>query len=806
MYRFKTYQKTLLRRLTALFLVLSLIGAAPGTSELFAAKAQTPFSESQIKIDQESPLAVSTEEKAAAAAEEAVTEKELEETKKKEMSKAEEIAWTIGKALLPTLAVMAFSAAVVCPLAWVVVGAVAVGATAAGAMTLGYELRKNSFRSEGEKKSMDKIWRDVTIAAAVNGAMAPFSMATAGIAQAIGPVTAKTIVQTAAKAGAVSFLGSTVSNVTKGAVTNLWYNHYYNYDQKEKVLKNRIETLENIKNRTPEQEALLVECLNELDTISKEKYTWDSFRKDEKKALVSAGISGVLGGAAAKFGAEADWAKIVSSKLFGSTAKSAMVSNAVISNPFAFATGAAVAGVDKQELLNQIKYNRMLQEKYAKGTPAWNYYENKINDLAEAYKNTNLIEAGKKAMISNAAMQTAIVGTSLAKTRLWDLPSAKRKQIQQTYEEQDPDFQKVGEIRAKLEKMRADQPVLSDFSTKKEYSAALRAYAKEMNNLRTEYQKALVVASNAQKQPENQARIKEITGQVTKEIEYNRQSELAKALGTESYLEFKLKELQRNPENGNLSAEELKSKAQVEIRQEFAANAKANAEKLAYLEAKMKRTDLDLKGDVERGNDGKLYVVIRDADGNYVRQRPYQGGEGAYWFDKLTKSSPAELKQAEIDRLIKEAYNSAAMVKPSQIRNEYVNMKVNELRSQGLNDTQIDKQLGKIVNEANDRMLANYGGSWQTATKAEILASGLEKARYDDGASPGLKKMLGFLQSELSKKTVSVFQTELKSQVQKTIPEQFIQYGNEVPYLSNDERAIQRASEKAVDDYYSRYR
>ncbi|MEW6710538.1 MAG: hypothetical protein AB1403_12005, partial [Candidatus Riflebacteria bacterium] len=354
MFSFFAYRKMLISRFISLFLILALIGVAPGTSELFKASAQTPFTTDKVKISQESPVAVDTGAKDQKQADRFVaTDKELEQIKKKEMSKAEEIAWTIGKALLPTLAVMAFSAAVVCPLAWVVVGAVAVGAGTAGLMTLAYEMRKNSFRSEKEKKTMDKIWREVTIAAAVSGAMAPFNMATAGIAQAIGPVTAKTIVQTAAKAGAVSFLGSTVSNVTKGAVTNLWYDHYYNYDEREKILKNRIATLSAIKNRTPQQEADLVSFIKELDTISKEKYTWESFRKDEHKALVSAGISGVLGGAAAKFGAESDWANIASSKLFGSTSQSAMVSNAVISNPFAFATGAAQAGVDKKELLNE---------------------------------------------------------------------------------------------------------------------------------------------------------------------------------------------------------------------------------------------------------------------------------------------------------------------------------------------------------------------------------------------------------------------------------------------------------------------
>lgn len=813
MYNLGSYRKTLFRKLTGLFLILALLGAAPGTSELFSASAQTaaPFAENkEINLEPESPMAVSTQP--GAAAEQAVTDakletnRELEEIKKKEMSKAEEIAWTIGKALLPTLAVMAFSAAVVCPLAWVVVGAVAVGATAAGAMTLAYELRKNSFRSEDEKKGMDKIWRDVTIAAAVSGAMAPFNMATAGIAQAIGPVTAKTVIQTAAKAGAVSFLGSTVSNVTKGAVTNLWYDHYYNYDEREKILKSRIETLSNLKSRTPEQEELLVACIKELDTISKEKYTWDNFRKDEKNALVTAGISGILGGAASKLGAESDWAKIASSKLFGSVDKSAMVSNAVISNPFAFATGAAVAGVEKKEILNQIEYNRMLQAKYPKDSQAWKYYEDKIGKLTEQYKNTSLIEAGKKAMISNAAMQTAIVGTSLAKTRLYDLPMAKRQKIQADYENQNAEYQKAHQIREELEALRAKQPTQADFASKQEYAAALRQYAKELNYLRGEYQKAMVVAADAQKLPENQQKMQEINKDVTRQIDYARRTELAKALGTESYLEFKLRELESKPENSSLSSEELRQKAETQIRKEFSDAAKANAAKLEYLEKKMKRTDLELEGDVERGNDGKLYVVIRDAEGNYVRQRPYQGGEGAYWFDKLTKTSPADLKQAEIDRLVKEAYNSAAMVKPSQIRNEYVNMKVNEMRSQGYSTSEIDKQLGKIVDEANSRMLQNFGGSWQSATKAEILATGLERARYDDGASPNLKKMLDFMRKELSSKTVSVFQSQLKEQVQKTIPDE-MPIGIPMPKLPrNDDRAIEEASERALNNYYQRNR
>jgi len=497
-------KKYAFHRILGLLLIAALIGVSPGIFENLSinrlqAATATPFTENKVAIDKDNPMAVSSATGEAASATAVISENEVDDAvKKKEMSKAEEIAWSIGKALLPTLAVMAFSAAVVCPLAWVVVGAVAVGATAAAAMTLAYELRKNSFRDEGSKKGMDKILREVSIQAAISGALAPFNMLTGGLVQSVGPLTVKTIVQTAAKAGAISFLGSTVSNVAKGTVTNLWYDHYYNYDEREKELKAKIAKLSAIDNPDEEQQKELVAALKELDTITKEKYTWDNFRKDEHKALVSAGISGVLGGIAGRLGAESSWAKIASSKLFGSTSKANLISNAVISNPFAFATGAASAAVDKKEILNQIEYNRMLQSKYEKDSPAWAYYEGKIADLETAYKNIKLSEAGKSAMLSNAAMQTAVVGTSLAKTRLWDLPSQKRQKIQQTYEEQNPEWQKANEVRQRLEVRKADRPQPGDYATKQEYSQALKQYARDVNSLRTEYQKAKVDASNAQ--------------------------------------------------------------------------------------------------------------------------------------------------------------------------------------------------------------------------------------------------------------------------------------------------------------------
>jgi hypothetical protein len=808
----RVMRKTLFHRLLSLLLMFTVTGISPGIFDAMTARPvyAAPFTENSIEIDKNSPMAVSTPSDSAVKefVADKADDKINDEIVKREMSKAEEIAWSIGKALLPTLAVMAFSAAVVCPLSWVVIGAVLVGATAAGAMTLGYELRKNSFRSEGEKKTMDKILREVSIQAAISGAMAPFNMLTAGMVQAVGPLTAKTIIQTAAKAGAVSYLGSTVSNVTKGAVTNLWYDHYYNYDEREKLLKTRISALEGLKERTEEQEKDLVAAIKELDTISKEKYTWDNFRQDERKALVSAGISGVLGGAASRWAGNSDWAKIVSSKLFGSTGKANLVANAVVSNPFAFATGAASAAVDKKEILNQIEYNRMLQVKYEKDSAAWNYYQEKIADLETAYKNIDLSEAGKQSMLSNAANQAAVVGVSLAKTRLWDLPSEKRQKIQQAYEEQDPKWQKANEIRQQLEVMKAQRPVAADYATRAEFTRALRDYVAAQNELRNEYQRAKIDASNSQGSVENKQRLNEISSKVSADIELNRQAELARALGREAYVDFKMKELGRDPENASLNNEELRQKAEKAVAEGYETTAKNSAVKLAKMEEKLERQNMNLSGKVEKGADGKHYVIVTDDNGQEVMRKEYKSGDGAFWLDKVKGGSVNDMRDAEIKRVVREAYDSAAMVKPSTFRNEFVNMRVNQLLSEGYTDQQIDSKLGSILDEANGKMYQTFGGNWQTVAKAEILASGLEKARYDDGAAPNMGKILEFLKKELSNRTISTVQSELKSGITTVVPKSVMKIDPLAPVFKTeqrDEETLQRLTDKAMREYYDRY-
>lgn len=82
----------------------------------------------------------------------------------------------------------------------------------------------------------------------------------------------------------------------------------------------------------------------------------------------------------------------------------------------------------------------------------------------------------------------------------------------------------------------------------------------------------------------------------------------------------------------------------------------------------------ELLGKVEKGNDGKHYVVVTDEKGNEVMRTEYKGGEGAFWAARIKGGTAAEMKQAEIDAVVRRV-NSSAMVKPTSFRNEYVNMR-----------------------------------------------------------------------------------------------------------------------------------
>jgi hypothetical protein len=163
----------ILRKILGIVLMFTVLGISPGIFDAAQAYASPPppMTANEAKTaEADNPFQIEINpEKQMEAAKEAIADAEKKDAvlaaaaAKKKMSTFEDVCWLVARSLLPTVAVMAFSAAVACPLAWLVVGSILIGSATAGIITFGYEMRKNSFREEGQKQSMDKILRTVSI-------------------------------------------------------------------------------------------------------------------------------------------------------------------------------------------------------------------------------------------------------------------------------------------------------------------------------------------------------------------------------------------------------------------------------------------------------------------------------------------------------------------------------------------------------------------------------------------------------------------------------------------------------------------
>ncbi|GAB4272009.1 MAG: hypothetical protein Kow0029_10230 [Candidatus Rifleibacteriota bacterium] len=785
-----------LKKIFLVFIIFSFLSSCPGISDglrLWAQEASVQSNNTEVVNDgddvaaiatgsdslaslagADDPFAVSTDasqnEAVVQAACETVQKTVVEDSVKKEMSRAEQLAWTIGKALLPTLAVMAFGAAVVCPLAWVVVGSVIIGAATAGITTFAYESRLNQFRDEGKKKSKDKILRDVSIAAAVEGAMAPFTMLTAGFVKAIGPVTVKSIVTAAAKAGATQFIGGTISNLAKGGVTNLWYDHYYNYDEEEKALKKELDSL-NARGYLSEEEKLRVaEIMQRLDTLNKEKYSIESFIKDEEKTAVSAAITGVLGGAATQVAGNQNWAKIASDKLFKSPKNAGLIAKAVVSNPFAFLSGSANAAIQKHEIDLEIARCRRLQAKYDKDSAIYAYYEDKIKGLQEAKEKIDLLQSGIDAMINNLAVQSAGLTVAVARARLWDLPHARRDAIAKKMKEVSPEWQKAEKIKASADALRANAPKRENFVSRSDYFKALAEHRKAVAKLDADYKAAKVIAVNSEKTLEGKALREQVTREVDEQIQLQRKIDLAKSMGDEEYLKFKMEEIRKKAKANDqvIDDDEVRKQAVEEFKEEYRKAAQKNAETLAKMEEKLtlRKDGKELKGKIITDESGKRFVVLEDADG-VERFRRAIDEPKVTWYNKFFQKDPAQRDLKELETAYRLANAGGAMVSPSQYRAAYVDMKVNELKAQGMTSEQVNLQIDDIVREANSAMINTFGGTWRSAAQAEMLAAGLTKAKYNNGEPPDLQKIWATFQSTAQSKLIAEFQKELSNQAKE---------------------------------------
>jgi hypothetical protein len=176
------------------------------------------------------------------------------------------------------------------------------------------------------------------------------------------------------------------------------------------------------------------------------------------------------------------------------------------------------------------------------------------------------------------------------------------------------------------------------------------------------------------------------------------------------------------------------------------------------------RKDLkDVKGKIVTDEDGKKFVVLEDANGVEQYRRAVSEPK-VTWYNKFFQKDPAQRDLKEIEAAYRIANAGGAMVKPSDYRSSYVDMKVNELKAQGLTHEQVNLQLAGIVDEANAAMMGTFGGNWASVAQAEMLSAGLTKAKYNNGEPPDLHAIYNAFQTTAQAKIIAEFQKELSNQ------------------------------------------
>ncbi|MBF0407666.1 MAG: hypothetical protein HQM10_09950 [Candidatus Riflebacteria bacterium] len=776
-------KKSLNSRFFVFFLIFSFLGLLPGINEQISLYAQSSNASVSQEISPFSEVATVTPGKmvstyvasgssetlfpATWSASVASSVTPLSPEVQKQMSKIEQIAWNFAKGLLPTLAVMAFSAAVALPLAWVVVGAVLVGAASSAVLTTLYENRMNQFRSGKDKKGADKILRDVTIAAAVDGAMAPFTMLTAGFISVVGPATAKSIVTTAAKVAAAQFYGQTLSNITKAGVTNAWYYKYYDSGKEEKALKERLSELKNKGNLTNDEQLEFASSTQNLEKLLRDKYTWNNFLTDQRNSAINSLINGFVGGAAAGVVSQGSWAKIASQKLFKTPSKAGLVANAIISNPFAYTSGAVNALILKEEINFKIDEKKTALSGYASGTPMHTYIQKNIDDLQTAHDSIKPIASGATSMLDNMAVQSAILSSTVISSRLMELPSQKRDAVQGKFAEQSSEWKKAEALKQDYEALKNNPPEIKNYTAQENYQKALKEYNASLEEARAKYELAKAEASVSQNTPENKEKLNKISQDVEQDIALKQRQELAKALGGEDYVEFKMEEIKKR-EGSPADISKLRQMALEEIQTEWSDTAMSNAKDLADMEDKI-ALKVDSKSHttvVEINEDGKKVYVVRNAVGKEVFRKE-AGTTGKNFWNIVFNTDPDEAMWRELSKIKTASFDSGAMIKPSQYRAKYVDMKVAEMRGQGVQPSVINSSLDAIIAEADSSMMRVYGGSMLNVVRSEILAAGLERAKYSNGEPPDLKTMVSSSKTLVENALLSQFQTELKAQAKK---------------------------------------
>ncbi len=619
-------------------------------------------------------------------------EKFLGKAGSKEMPLLEKIAWNIGKAIVPSFAVM-LATALLAPLSPVamIIGGVVVGAAMGGLMTYAYEKRMNAKYREVPKEDL-KIWRDVTVGAAVEAVMAPFNLMTGGLFGMAGPTVGSAITRVALTQAALGFTGSALSSGVGGVVKNIWARNVFHYPEKIASAEARIDSI--LENHVKSGEAIsesemkeLNQLRTEIDQMKGESYSAEDFSKDLKRAALSSVISGFVGSVVSDKMYSYDkgrWADRISVKVFGSVSQGKALSSVLSTIPTNFVSGMAGAELEKSFISSDIGKALEEQKQYPSGTPAYDYYNTVIAGMQQQHDAIKPVEAGFNSAASNLAVRAGQLSVQALKYNLYDAPKARRAAIDDLYRLQDKDWKKANQSYEKYQKVAEGRPDIRTARNPITYAKALREYNAKVDAARREWMAQCVTAKENEQLPQNVALKEQVSQKFDRDIKLNQMLELGKLSGGEKHVEAMMEILKsNNPEYANLPSDQLRYKA-------ITAIARSYDDKYAQCNER-----------------------VNSLNDTLQKYKDYKNGT---------------LQMTEDEARVLDGRR--ALISPSQYKAALVEQKVYEMKSKNTRWDVVEKSMPDILTQAERETLNTYGG-WNNVLISEMYANGLARYKYD---------------------------------------------------------------------------
>ena len=685
-----------------------------------------------------------------------------------EMPLWERIAWTIGKALLPTMGVI-IATALLAPLTPVgmVIGGIVTGAALGGLMTYAFEKRMNA-KYRTVKKEEAKIWRDVSVQAVIEAVMAPFNLATGGMFGMVGPTVGRAIGKVALTQAALTFAGRALSSQVGGGVKNLWSVYYFKYPEKIEANENRIDEILNahLSSETP----FSAETVAELDRLRAdnemmrgEHYTSEDALKDIKRAGVSAAISGFAGSIISDraynstFGR---WSDRASVRLFGSVANGKSVASLFSTMPVNFASGMAGASLEKSFVSGDIKDLRNEQKAYAAGTPVFEYYEKMISEKEQKRDSIDSTKAGFDTMLNGFAVHAARLSVDAIKYNVYDGPKARKAAVENLYRDQDPNWKKAAALQQKYEDLKKSTPNPLRYRNPATYAKALAGHVKQLDKARSEWLQQSLTAQKADALPQNVSLKKELSTQYARDVKLNQMLELGRLRGGDAHLEAMKKVLQsKNPELANASDERMTELAALAIKKTYEDKFVSSSSRAESIEKTLEM------------------------------RRQYKAGKLAL------STEEAKLLAGRAD-----------VISPSQYKASLVEKYVYDLKTQNVRWDEVERQMPSIMARAEKQMLVQYNNNWAGVLTAEAYANGLARYKYNPEGyvsfGDEMKKIVAGIPKMIKSNLLGEYTREVNNAITSNVLPQNPS-GDVERYLSTfGKTAIDEATGKVINSVY----